>query len=79
MGETDHREDQPGQNLFVCLPTRLPARPLLTERNRKNLAVGNSPDRVEPRSIQVPPHEDLPPAPIDGIYDKWFFISGAAV
>jgi inorganic pyrophosphatase len=41
--------------------------------------VNNSPDRVSPNQIQVPQHQELPPAPIDSIYDKWFFISGAAV
>lgn len=27
----------------------------------------------------IPKGENLPPAPIDGSVDKWFFISGAAV
>jgi len=45
----------------------------------KNLTVNHSPDRVQPNATRVPQHEELPAAPIDGIYDKWFFISGAAV
>ncbi|MCJ1338791.1 Inorganic pyrophosphatase [Bachmanniomyces sp. S44760] len=45
----------------------------------KNITVPHSADRVPPNSVHVPPHEDLRPAPIDGVYDKWFFISGAAV
>jgi len=44
-----------------------------------NLTLQHSPDRVSPGQIKVPQHEDVQPAPIDGIYDKWFFISGAAV
>lgn len=27
----------------------------------------------------IPQGQNLPPAPIDGSIDKWFFISGAAV
>lgn len=46
---------------------------------RTNLTVPHSQYRVEQRSIQVPAHQDLAPAPIDSMYDKWFFISGAAV
>ncbi|MCJ1437545.1 Inorganic pyrophosphatase [Xylographa pallens] len=45
----------------------------------KNVTVEHSADRVQPGSVHVPAHQDLAPAPIDGIYDKWFFISGAAV
>ena len=52
---------------------------LLITLNRKNLTVPHSRDRVQPGQVHVPPHEELPPATIDGIYDKWFFISGAAV
>lgn len=44
-----------------------------------NGTVSHSPDRVDASSLKIPRHEDLPPKPIDGIYDKWFFISGAAV
>ena len=46
---------------------------------RKNITVDHSSDRAQPGSVHVPANQDLPPAPIDGIYDKWFFISGAAV
>ena len=46
---------------------------------RTNVAVPHSHDRVDPGSLNIKPHQDLRPAPIDGIYDKWFFISGAAV
>ncbi|MCJ1448907.1 MAG: Inorganic pyrophosphatase [Stictis urceolatum] len=45
----------------------------------KNITVQGSPDRVSPGSVQVPRGDDLPPGPVDGMYDKWFFISGAAV
>lgn len=38
-----------------------------------------SPDRVDPSTVNIPAGQDLPPAPIDGSVDKWFFISGAAV
>jgi inorganic pyrophosphatase len=40
-----------------------------------------SADRVAPDVVlsQIPPGENLAPAPIDGSVDKWFFISGAAV
>ncbi|MCJ1306519.1 Inorganic pyrophosphatase [Agyrium rufum] len=44
-----------------------------------NTTVSHSKDRVAPGSVSVPPNQDLLPAPIDSIYDKWFFISGAAV
>ena len=51
----------------------------LIQCGRKNLTVQHSPDRVQPNSVHVPHGEELPPAPIEGFYDKWFFISGAAV
>lgn len=44
-----------------------------------------SSDSVEKGSVDqakysaIPAGENLPPAPIDGSIDKWFFISGAAV
>ncbi|KAH8694045.1 inorganic pyrophosphatase [Talaromyces proteolyticus] len=39
-----------------------------------------SPDRVDKAALsKIPAGENLPPAPIDGSVDKWFFISGAAV
>lgn len=45
-----------------------------------NVTNANSADRVDPRQLNnIPQHQDLPPAPIDGSVDKWFFISGAAV
>ena len=69
---------QPGKiSLYVPLEGGFPHN--ADSSYRKNVSVPHSPDRVQPGSVHVPPHEDLPPAPIDGIYDKWFFISGAAV
>lgn len=45
-----------------------------------NVTNANSADRVDQSQLsRIPKHEDLPPAPIDGSVDKWFFISGAAV
>ncbi|KAL8656131.1 MAG: hypothetical protein Q9210_000457 [Variospora velana] len=44
-----------------------------------NTSVNHSAAKEAPGSRKIKPNEDLPPAPIDGIYDKWFFISGAAV
>ncbi|KAE8148660.1 inorganic pyrophosphatase [Aspergillus avenaceus] len=45
-----------------------------------NVAVENSQDRADPAQLAaIPKGENLPPAPIDGSVDKWFFISGAAV
>lgn len=44
-----------------------------------NISINHSPDREAPNSRNIKRHEELQPAPIDGIYDKWFFISGAAV
>ena len=45
-----------------------------------NTSVENSPDRVDQAQLAaIPRNENLPPAPIDGSIDKWFFISGAAV
>lgn len=32
-----------------------------------------------PESLQIPEHQELPPAPIDPSIDKWFFISGSAM
>lgn len=42
-----------------------------------NVTVPHSPERVDPRSINIPEGENLAPAPIDPSIDKWFFISGA--
>ncbi|KIW48416.1 inorganic pyrophosphatase, variant [Exophiala oligosperma] len=48
--------------------------------NLANVTNQASPDRVDASQLsRVPPGQDLPPAPIDGSVDKWFFISGAAV
>ncbi|KAL8874225.1 MAG: hypothetical protein Q9174_000417 [Haloplaca sp. 1 TL-2023] len=44
-----------------------------------NTSVSHSAAREAPGSRKIRPNEELAPAPIDGIYDKWFFISGAAV
>jgi inorganic pyrophosphatase len=45
-----------------------------------NSTVENSADRVDQAQLAaIPRNENLPPAPIDGSIDKWFFISGAAV
>ncbi|KAK8181612.1 inorganic pyrophosphatase [Phyllosticta capitalensis] len=42
-----------------------------------NTTITNSPDRVDPSTINVPKGESHQPAPIDPSIDKWFFISGA--
>jgi inorganic pyrophosphatase len=48
--------------------------------NLANVTVQTSPDRVDLGQLMtIPRGENLPPAPIDGSVDKWFFISGAAV
>lgn len=48
--------------------------------NLANVTVENSGDRVDQGALaSIPKGQDLPPAPIDGSVDKWFFISGAAV
>ena len=45
-----------------------------------NVSVEGSPDKADPAQVaKIPKGENLPPAPIDGSVDKWFFISGAAV
>lgn len=44
-----------------------------------NATIEHSPDRVDDAHLKIPPNQNLPPAPIDGSVDKWFFISGAAV
>ncbi|KAB8246464.1 inorganic pyrophosphatase [Aspergillus flavus] len=50
------------------------------EISTKNVSVANSTDRAEPSELAaIPQGQNLPPAPIDGSVDKWFFISGAAV
>ena len=44
-----------------------------------NVTVKNSPSRLNADQLpQLPPHQELAPAPIDPVMDKWFFISGAA-
>ncbi|GMF76179.1 unnamed protein product [Aspergillus oryzae] len=53
---------------------------MLTRFYSKNVSVANSTDRAEPSELAaIPQGQNLPPAPIDGSVDKWFFISGAAV
>lgn len=48
--------------------------------NSANTTVEGSSDRADQAKLAgIPKGEDLPPAPIDGSVDKWFFISGAAV
>ncbi|KAL2008861.1 hypothetical protein VTN00DRAFT_7055 [Thermoascus crustaceus] len=50
------------------------------EINLANVTNEASPDRVDQSQLaNIPKGENLPPAPIDGSVDKWFFISGAAV
>ncbi|MCJ1226454.1 Inorganic pyrophosphatase [Toensbergia leucococca] len=44
-----------------------------------NVSVQHSADRADPSLFNIKKNENLAPALIDGIYDKWFFISGAAV
>ncbi|KAK2748365.1 Inorganic pyrophosphatase [Myotisia sp. PD_48] len=45
-----------------------------------NTTLDQSPDRVDvSQQDSIPAGSDLPPAPIDGTVDKWFFISGATV
>ncbi|THC98014.1 hypothetical protein EYZ11_002516 [Aspergillus tanneri] len=45
-----------------------------------NVSVQDCADRADPSLLAtIPQGENLPPAPIDGSVDKWFFISGAAV
>jgi inorganic pyrophosphatase len=45
-----------------------------------NITNPNSKDLVDQSALStIPAGENLPPAPIDGSVDKWFFISGAAV
>ena len=43
-----------------------------------NVLVPNSPHRVDPKTLNIPRHEDKTPAPIDPSIDKWFYISGAS-
>lgn len=48
--------------------------------NSANTTVEGSSDRADQAKLaSIPKGEELPPAPIDGSVDKWFFISGAAV
>ena len=43
-----------------------------------NVLVQHSPDRVDPKTLNIPRHEEKAPAPIDPSIDKWFYISGAS-
>ena len=53
---------------------------MLTRFYSKNVTVANSADRADSSELAaIPQGQNLPPAPIDGSVDKWFFISGAAV
>ncbi|KIV85396.1 inorganic pyrophosphatase [Exophiala sideris] len=46
--------------------------------NLANVTNPASPDRVDQSQLsKVPQGQNIPPAPIDGSVDKWFFISGA--
>ena len=51
---------------------------LLTLVYSTNVTVANSPDRADPKSLNIPRGEDKAPAPIDPSIDKWFYISGAS-
>lgn len=78
MGKIDDGKDSAWGSFIV----RMPARDIVFFTNifmRTNVTVPHSAHRVDPGTLKIPRHEDLKPAPIDGIYDKWFFISGAAV
>jgi len=44
----------------------------------QNTTLNNS-KSIDPADLRIPSHEDLAPMPIDNSFDKWFFISGAAV
>jgi inorganic pyrophosphatase len=53
---------------------------MTTNVHRSNLTNSNSKALVDQSALSsIPAGENLPPAPIDGSVDKWFFISGAAV
>ena len=51
---------------------------VLTVNDSTNVSVQQSNNRVDPKSLNIPAHEDKAPAPIDPSIDKWFYISGAS-
>jgi inorganic pyrophosphatase len=42
--------------------------------NRDNTTLEGTPGKMEPDDVDLPPNEDLPPAPIEDDLDEWFFI-----
>lgn len=79
LGEAHQRQDFSEWHFPVRLPTTAFLIKSHLTGDSKNVTVPHSVDRVDPGSLRIQPNEDLLPAPIDSIYDKWFFISGAAV
>ena len=80
MGEIGHWQDPAREHFAVSTHTPMNNHQVLSSVFiSANLTVPHSPHREQPGGRNIPRGQDLPPAPIDGMYDKWFFISGAAV
>ena len=82
LGEAHHRQERQGryQPVRWNLLTPSPVNRSANMQTSANSTVETSPDRVDQGKLaSIPKGENLPPAPIDGSVDKWFFISGAAV
>lgn len=80
MGETHVRQEPARRDVAVSQLSQTTYSYVLIYNYSANVNVEGSPDRVDQSKLeQIPPNQDLSPAPIDGSVDKWFFISGAAV
>jgi len=41
---------------------------------RKNTTLEGTPGKVDPGELELPPGEDLSPAPIEDDLEKWYFV-----
>ena len=62
---------------FLCLTQTV--RILISDYSTNVTVEGSAHPADQNQLAAIPKGENLPPAPIDGSIDKWFFISGAAV
>lgn len=47
---------------------------LLTVLNSENTTIKGTPGKLDPGEVDLPPGEDLPPAPIEQDIDEWVFL-----
>lgn len=44
------------------------------DRDRENTTLKGTPGKLDPDDVDLPPNEDLSPAPIEGGLGEWFFV-----